>query len=105
MLNNPFECEDVHACLISRVLNFVGLVKGQEYLCLPAVSWLNACVFKFCGVDDCLCAPEGLNFRIPACINACSRSLAVNKYLHMETKEKNLMYTRNKRATHEYTSF
>ena len=99
----------VHVGLISRVLNFVRLVKGQECLCLPAVSWLNACVFKFCGVDDCLCAPEGLTFRIPGydCVtlNACSRSPAVNKYLHMETKEKNLMYTRNKRATHEYTSF
>ena len=45
---------------------------------------------------------EGLNFRICdhdcVTLNACSRSLAVNKYLHMETKEKNLMYTRNKRA-------
>ena len=48
----------------------------------------------------------GLNFRIPGyyCVtlNACSRSPAVNKFLHMETNEKNFMYTRNKRATHEY---
>ena len=54
-------------------------------------------------------APLSLNFRIPGhdCVtlNACSRSPAVNKYLHMETKEKNLMYTQSKRATHEYTSF
>ena len=54
-------------------------------------------------------APLRLNFRIPGhdCVtlNACSRSPAVNKYLHMETKEKNLMYTQSKRATHEYTSF
>ena len=33
------------------------------------------------------------------------RSLLVNKYLHMKTKEKTLMYTRKKRATHEFTSF
>ena len=49
----------------------------------------------------------GLNFRIPGhdCItlNACSRSRAVNKYLHMKTKD--FMHRRNKRATHEYTSF
>ena len=52
-------------------------------------------------------ALEGLNFRIPdhdyVTLNACPRSPAINKYLHMETKEKNFMYTRNKRATHEYT--
>ena len=34
LLNNPFECEGVHVALISRVLNFIGLVKGQECLCL-----------------------------------------------------------------------
>ena len=49
-----------------------------------------------------------INFRIPdydcVTLNACSLSPALNKYLHMETKEKNLIYTRNKRATHEYTS-
>ena len=42
---------------------------------------------------------EGINFRIPGddCVtlNACSRSPAVNKYLHMKTKEKKLnVYTK-----------
>ena len=73
----------VHVGLISRVLNFVQLVKGQECLCLPTVSWLKACVFKFCGVDECLCAPEGLTFRIPGlyCVtlNTCSRSPVVKR--------------------------
>ena len=68
------------------VLNFVGSVKGQECLCLPAVSWFNACDFKFCGVDDCLCGSRRLNY---VTLNACSRSPASNKYLHLETKEKN----------------
>ena len=38
-------------------------------------------------------------------LNACSCFPAVNKYLDTETKEKYFMYRRNKRATHEYTSF
>ena len=47
LLNNRFECEGVNVGLISRALNFVGLVKGQECLCLPAVSWLSACCYAF----------------------------------------------------------
>ena len=45
---------------------------------------------------------EGLILTIPGhdyvTLNACSRSPEV-KYLHMETKEKNLMYTQNKHTT------
>ena len=43
---------------------------------------------------------EGLNFRIPGhdrvTLNACSHSPAVNKYLHMKTREKYFMHRRNK---------